>query len=177
MPTDSSAGPDTTVREFVISRTFDAPRALVFQAFAEAERLAQWWGPRGFEIHVSKLEFRPGGVFHYRMAGPNGHEMWGRLLYREIVPPERIVFVNSFSDPDGNLARGPFSPTPPREILLTVSLEERDARTTLTLRGVPINATAEERATFESMLDSMQQGFGSALDQLAAHLAKEQAAA
>ena len=166
--------------ELVITRVFDAPRALVFQAFAEAERLAQWWGPKGFTIHVSKLEFRPGGVFHYRMAGPNGHDMWGQFHYREIVEPERIVFVNTFSDPDGGLTRAPFGPsfeTYPLEVLNAVTLVEQDGKTTLTLRGAPINATAAERATYAGFLDSMRQGFGGTWDQLDAYLAREQAGA
>ena len=144
------------------------------------ERLARWWGPQGFEIHVKRLEFRPGGVFHYRMAHPNGHEMWGQFFYREIVEPERIVWVNSFSDPDGGLTRAPFGPafaTYPLEVLHTVTLEERDGKTTLRLHAYPTNATVEERATFEGFLDSMQQGFGSSLDRLAALLAAADAPA
>jgi uncharacterized protein YndB with AHSA1/START domain len=167
-------------RELVITRVFDAPRELVFKAFAEAERLAHWWGPVGFEIHVAKLEFRPGGVFHYRMAAPNGHQMWGQFYYREIVRPERIVWVNTFSDPDGGLTRAPFGPslaTFPLEVLNTVTLSEQDGKTTLSLRSYPINATDVERATFEGMLDSMQQGYGGTWDKLAAYLAKEQASA
>src|SRR4051794_25616045 len=161
--------------ELVITRVFDAPRELVFQAFAEAERLAQWWGPKGFTIHVSRLDFRPGGIFHYRMAAPDGQDMWGRFAYREIVPPERIVWVNSFSDEAGNLTRPPFSDPWPPEILNTVTLVEHDGKTTLTLRGGPINATEAERATFEAGFDSMRQGFGGTWDQLAEYLAREQA--
>src|SRR5581483_6879384 len=125
MPSESSTAPGLAAREFVISRTLDAPRELVFRAFAEADRLAQWWGPTGFAIQVSRLEFRPGGIFHYRMQAPDGREMWGRFTYREIAPPERIVWVNAFSDPDGNLARAPFGDTIPLEILNTVTLVEQ----------------------------------------------------
>ena len=166
--------------ELVISRVFDAPRALVFQAFTEAERLAQWWGPKGYAIHVSKLEFRPGGVFHYRMAGQNGHDMWGQFFYREIVAPERIVFVNTFSDPEGNLTRAPFGKSfgsYPLEVLNTMTFVEQDGKTTLTVRAAPINATDAEREMFESMLDSMRQGFGGTWDKLAEYLAREQASA
>jgi uncharacterized protein YndB with AHSA1/START domain len=167
-----------TEKEFVISRTFDAPRALVFQAFAEAERLAQWWGPKGFTIHVSKFEFRPGGVFHYRMAGPDGFDMWGQFFFREIVAPERIVWVNTFSDPAGNVTRAPFGESLqsyPLEVLNTVALDEQAGQTTLTIRAVPINATAQEHAAFQSIFDSMQEGYGGTLDQLAAYLARERA--
>jgi len=165
---------DSIDREFVITRVFDAPRELVFKAFSEAERLAQWWGPKGCTIRVSKLEFRPGGIFHYSMQFPNGAEWWGRFVYREIVAPERIVWVNSFSDEAGNITRAPFGETVPLEILNTVTLSEQDGTTTLTLRAGPITATEAERETFDSMHDSMRQGYGGTWDQLAEYLAKEQ---
>lgn len=177
MPANSHPGPATEGQELVITRTFDAPRELVFKAFSEAERLARWWGPQGCTIEVSQLDFRPGGIFHYRMALPDGHDMWGRFTYREIVPPERIVWVNAFSDPAGNLTRAPFGDTIPLEILNTVTLEERGSQTVLTLHAGPVNATAEEVATFEGMFDSMHEGYGGTWDQLAAYLAQERAAA
>lgn len=171
MPSDHGAPPELHDRPFTIARTFDAPRALVFAAFAAAERLARWWGPKGCTITVLKLEFRPGGVFHYRMDLPDGTAMWGRFCFREIVEPERIVWVNSFADADGGIARAPFLPTFPAEILDEVTLEERDGKTTLTLRASPIDATAEERAVFDGLFDSMTDGFGGTWDQLAAYLA------
>jgi uncharacterized protein YndB with AHSA1/START domain len=160
---------------FVISRVFDASRERVFQAFAEAERLAQWWGPVGCSIEVKKLEFRPGGTFHYCMKSPMG-EMWGRFTYREILAPERIVFINSFSDAQGAITRAPFPGFDkwPLEVLNTVSFEEQDGKTTLTLRGGPINATEEEVAMYRSGFDSMRQGFGGTWDQLATYLRSTQ---
>ena len=174
MPTDSNASPSPSAKQFEISRTFDAPRDLVFQAFSEAERLAQWCGPRGFAIEVKKLEFRPGGIFHYRMVASNGHDMWGRFVYRQIVAPERIVWVNSFSDSEGGITPAPFPGNFPAEILNVLTLTEQDGKTTLSLRGGPVNATPEEQQFFEGMFDSMRQGFGGTWDQLEAYLAKEQ---
>jgi uncharacterized protein YndB with AHSA1/START domain len=176
MPANSRPSPATHGQELVITRTFDAPRELVFKAFAETERLARWWGPQGCTIHVSTLDFRPGGVFHYRMALPDGHDMWGCFTYREIVPPEKIVWVNAFSDPDGNLTRAPFGETIPLEILNTVTLEGQGGKTVLTLRSVPVDSTAEEVATFEGMFDSMRQGWGGTWDQLDTYLAQARAA-
>jgi uncharacterized protein YndB with AHSA1/START domain len=156
--------------EFTISRVFDAPRSLVFKAQTEAQHLAKWWGPKGYEMLVAKLDLRPGGLFHYRMRSPEGHEMWGRFVYREIVPPERIVFVNSFSDEKAGIIRAPFAPDWPLEVLNVMTLTEDGGKTTLTLRGGPINANAAEIRRFNSFHDSMTQGFGGTLDQLGAYL-------
>lgn len=99
--------------------------------------------------------------------------MWGRFVYRDIQPPERLVFVNSFADQDGNITRAPFSPTWPLEIENRLTLTEADGKTTLTLRGGPINATKEERQTFWKAQQSLRQGFAGTFDQLAAYLARE----
>ncbi len=165
----ASENPD---RERVITRVFDVPRDLVWKAFSESERLLHWWGPKGFTMRVGTFDFRPGGVFHYRQQSPEGVEMWGRFVYREIVAPERIVFITSFSDAEGNLVRAPFSPTWPLEILNTLTLSEHEGKTTLTLRGRPLNATEAERTTFDDARDSVRQGLTGTLDQLADYLAR-----
>jgi len=163
-----------TGSEFVITRVLGAPRQMVFQAWTEAEHLGRWWGPKGFSISLIKLDLRPGGLFRYSMRPPDGNEMWGKFVYREIVPPERIVFVNAFSDPEGNTVRPPFAPNFPLEVLNTLTLTEQDSQTVLTLRGLPVNATAAEHQVFAAMHDSMQQGWTGTLDQLAAELTLQQ---
>jgi len=161
--------------QFTITRVLDAPRDLVWKAWTEAERLAQWWGPKGCKIRVVKLELRLGGIFHYVMQFRTGKEMFGRFTYREIAAPERLVFVNSFSDADGGITRAPFpqlGDTWPLEVLNNLTLSEQGGKTTLDLRGSPINATEEEFKTYAGMFDSMRQGFGGTFDQLADYLAK-----
>lgn len=173
MAAKRSAGvDDASDRELVLTRTLDAPREQVWKAWTEIERLKRWWGPKGFGMGIAKLDLRPGGMFHYSMRLPDGREVWGRFIYREIVPPERLVFVSSFSDAKGGITRHWLSSTWPLEVLTTLTLAERGGRTTLTLRAVPINATEEERKTFEAGIGSMQQGFKGTFDQLADHLAK-----
>jgi uncharacterized protein YndB with AHSA1/START domain len=171
---DAGASPatETQDREIVITRVFDAPRDLVFKALTDPERLKHWWGPKGFTWVSCKMDLRPGGVFHYCMRSPDGHEMWGKFAYREIVAPERIVFVNSFSDKDARIIRHPMSPTWPAEVLNTLTLTEHEGKTSVLLRGGPINATEEERKTFEAGFESMRKGFGGTFDQLAEYLAK-----
>jgi uncharacterized protein YndB with AHSA1/START domain len=158
--------------EFVFSRTYDAPRDVVFDAWTQAGQLAQWWGPKGFEMMKTSIDLKPGGLFHYGMKMPGGGEMWGRFVFREIVPPRRLVFVNSFSDADAALAAPPFPMPWPPEMLNRVTFEESGGRTTVTLRSIPINATDEQRRTFREGHSSMNQGFGGSFDQLDAFLAQ-----
>ena len=158
--------------EFVITRVLAAPRALVWQAWTQVEHLQAWFGPKGFTTPVARLDLRVGGVFHYCMLSPDGGKMWGRFVYREITPPERLVWVNSFSDENGGLGRHPFSATWPQEMLTVVTFAEAPGQTVLTIRWTALNASAEEQQTFDSNFDSMNQGWGGTMAQLEAHLAK-----
>ncbi len=166
------AARSTPVEDFVISRVFDAPRELVWKALTDPEHMKNWWGPKGFTVRFSRMEFRPGGTYHYCMKSPDGHDMWGKFVYREIVAPERIVFINSFSDEHGGLTRHPMSPTWPLEMLSTFTLTEQGGKTTFTIRWSPLNASAAERKTFDEGRGGMQQGWGGTLDQLKEYLAK-----
>ncbi|MEE3850188.1 SRPBCC family protein [Gordonia sp. LSe1-13] len=92
----------TADREIVITRTINAPRELVFEAFTEVRHLAQWWGPDGFSTTTRSFDFRPGGAWDFVMHGPDGtdHQEW--ITWREIVRPERITMLHGSSrdDPD-----------------------------------------------------------------------------
>lgn len=161
-----------TGREFVIERVFDAPRELVWKAFTEVERLKHWWGPKGFKMLSCKLDLRPGGLFHYGMQAPDGRVMWGRWVFREIVAPEWLTIIVSFSDEGGGVTPHPFAPNWPKEMLGTSTFTAQGGKTLLTTRTVAFNATDEERKTFEAGFDGMEQGFTGTWDQLAAYLAK-----
>ncbi|MCF6408437.1 SRPBCC domain-containing protein [Pseudalkalibacillus salsuginis] len=96
-------------RVLVLERIFDAPRELVFKMFKDPEHLKRWWGPRGWELPVCKVDFRPGGVWHYCMKCVDqnqgefyGMESWGKGVYKEIIEPEKIVYVDFFSDSEGS---------------------------------------------------------------------------
>ena len=158
-----------------LTRVVDAPRELVWKAWSEAEALAQWWGPKGFSTRVESFDFRPGGIFHYAIQTPDGGQMWGKFVYYEISPPERLIFVMSFADAQGNTARAPFSDTYPLEIYNEVTFTERDSKTTITMRGAPFNATDAERAGYAAMFKDMQEGTESTLDNLTDYLAKARA--
>ena len=160
--------------ELVITHTLDAPRALVWAAWTEPERLMNWWGPKGFTMRVAKMDFRPRGIFHYGLRSPDGHEMWGKFVYQEIDAPECMVFINSFSDEQGNLTRHPLSSTWPLEVMNQMTLSEQAGRTTLTLQGGPYSATEVERKTFAEAHNSIRQGFAGTFDQLTNYLAEIQ---
>ncbi len=158
-----------------LTRVVDAPRDLVWKAFSDAKALAQWWGPKDCTTRVEKLDFRPGGVFLYAIQTPDGGQMWGKFVYRDIVPPERLVFMLSFADAEGNTTRAPFSATHPLEILSDVTFTEQDGKTTITMRSGPFNSTQEERESYAAMLTDMQEGTNATLDNLVVYLAKTQA--
>jgi uncharacterized protein YndB with AHSA1/START domain len=161
--------------EFVITRVFDAPRDVVFRMWTEREHMLQWFGPKGFPLFECTIDLRPGGVMHYGMRMPEmGGELWGKWIYREIVPPERLSFVMSFSDAEQGVTRHPMAPVWPLETLSIVTFMELDGQTTVTMQGIPINATEEERAIFMQGRSSMQMGWTGTLDQLEAYLTKEQ---
>jgi len=160
-----------TTPKFVISRTFNAPLARVWKAWTEPEQMAQWWGPKGFTADVKTLDLKPGGLFHYRMQSPQGQEMWGRMVFREIVPKERLVFINSFSDPQGGLTRHPMAPEWPLQMHTTITFAEENGKTTVTVEWLPYEATETECETFDKGRDSMQAGWTGTFEKLEDHLA------
>ena len=162
---------ETKTSEFVISRVFDAPRELVWKCFTDPEHMRQWWGPKGVTVLTSKMDLRPGGTYHYGMKAPDGALMWGKMVYREISPPDRIVFINSFSDEDGGTTHHPMAPTWPLEMLSIFTFEDMpDGKTKFTVRWSPYNPTEEEQQTFDAGHDSMRQGWGGTLDKLQVYL-------
>ena len=133
----SSAAEIDESKEIVITRVFDAPRELVFRAFTDAEHLKRWFSPKTFTTAFAEADARPGGIFRYCMRAPDGKEFWGCGAYRELVEPERIVYVDSFTDPDGNVVDATYygmGADHPVESLVTITFEEQDGGTKVTLR-------------------------------------------
>lgn len=159
-------------QELVLTRTFAAPRSLVWKAFTEPAHLDRWWGPKGFATRTLALDLRPGGVFHYHMRTPDGSDWWGKWVYREVVAPEKLAYVLSFADEHGALVHHPGSPTWPLEMLGTLTLTDQGAKTLITQRLIPLGADPTELATFAGGLDGMHKGFNATWDQLAEYLAK-----
>ena len=163
----------TKTEDFVIVRTFSAPRDLVWSAFTEADRLNQWFGPKGFTREKSKLDFRVGGTHHYMLRTPDGAPMWGKWTFREIDPKTKLVCVSSFSDEAGGITVHPMAPTWPRLMLPTFLFEDAGpGKTKITVRWAPYEATDIELATFEAGRPSMNQGWNGTFENLDAYLAK-----
>jgi uncharacterized protein YndB with AHSA1/START domain len=156
---DAVASKPLAEREITITRVFDAPRALVFEAWTDAAMLAQWWGPKGFTNPVCEIDARVGGALRIHMRSPDGsvHPMKGE--FREIVPPQRLVFTNIAVDETGNhIIEG----------LTTVTFTEETGKTMLTLhtRG---SAVVEKAVPY---LQGMEYGWTQSIDKLQAMLAR-----
>ena len=158
--------------EFVTSRVLAAPRELVFDAWTKQEHLTKWFAPKGFDILSGKLDLRVGGIYHYGLRAPDGMEIWGKWIFREIKRPEKLVVIVSFSDRDGGITIHPGNPSWPRQILSTTIFEAQGDRTLLTLRWKPYEATELERKTFIEGKPSMEQGWGGTLELLETYLAQ-----
>ena len=118
MPERNSATAVADERELVINRTFDAPRELVWKAWTVD--MAKWSAPRGFTMPVSEGDLRVGGKWRAMMKDPGGKELWLGGEYKEIVPPERLVFTHAWDNEKGQ---------PGAESLVTVVLTERGDKT------------------------------------------------
>jgi uncharacterized protein YndB with AHSA1/START domain len=126
-----SHGHTTIVGQMLtVERLLAAPRDLVFRVWTEPEHLAQWWGPTGWTLPYSRLDLRPGGAWHYCLRGPNGAQSWGLATYQEVVPPERLVYTDAFSDEAGNIH--PSLPV----MSITLEFTELDGQTKVTSRTV-----------------------------------------
>jgi uncharacterized protein YndB with AHSA1/START domain len=154
MTTTSSVEGKTTRTELVLTRLFDAPRDLVFQAWTDPARLALWWGPSGFTNPVCEVDLRPGGAIRIDMRGPDGtvYPMTG--IYEEIVVPERLVFTAAALDAKGD---------PLLEVRNTVIFTQRSGKTQIVVRARMIRMSANG-ATY---LDGQEAGWSQSLDRLA----------
>jgi uncharacterized protein YndB with AHSA1/START domain len=93
-------------QEFIVEREFAAPQALMFEIFTQPEHLKRWWAPKPYTIPTCTVDLRPGGIWHYSMRSPEGQEHWARSVYREIAPPEKLVYTSTFADEHANPTEG-----------------------------------------------------------------------
>lgn len=127
---------EQTERTVWIARSFDAPRELVFSMWTDERHFSRWCAPARFEIVSSRSDARRNGVWWSTMRAPDGEQCKASGVYREVTPPQRLVFTYAHELPDGT--RGP-------ETLVTVTLEETDGKTLLSLQQALFD-TVEDRA-------------------------------
>jgi uncharacterized protein YndB with AHSA1/START domain len=160
----SSSSAPLTERTVTITRVFEASRDMVFKAWTDPTHLAAWWGPRGFTNPVCEVDLRVGGKLRIVMRAPDGaeHPMIG--IFREITPPQCLVFTNIVTDHAGTILL---------EGLTTVTLAEHgDGHAKLT-----VESRAVARVDYASrMLEGMEAGWTQSIDRLGEHLAKPLAA-
>ncbi|MEA3011089.1 MAG: hypothetical protein QOJ91_2781 [Sphingomonadales bacterium] len=157
---------------FQISRVFRADRGRVWQAWTDPAQFALWFGPRGSTCEVLSFDFRPSGYLHSRLDGADGSVMWGKNFYRSLEPPDRLVWEQSFSNAQGDIVPAPFPMPWPLRMLTTVTFEDEDGGTRVTLTWKPLDATPEEEASFASMMSSMNGGWIGTFDKLETFLAQ-----
>lgn len=123
--TDEAGAEPEADRTFVMTREFDAPARLLFEAYSRPEHIRKWFGPVGWPVTLCEIDFRVGGRFRFAMTGPSGEQNtpFGGV-YLEIVPNRKIVYDNGFHSPGAG------------RMVVTVTFDEKDGRTTLTMRTV-----------------------------------------
>ncbi len=148
----------TSDREIVTTRVFDAPRELVWKAWTDQKHVEIWWGPKGFTNTFKKFEVKRGGKWVFIMHGPDGVDYPNRIVFEEVVKPERLVYAHS-GDTDND----------PAQFHTTVTFAEVKRKTQVTMRAV--FPTAEQRDLVVTKYGAVE-GAKQTLDRLEAHLKK-----
>lgn len=150
------------VSDLVISRTFDSPRECVWKAWTDAEQVKRWWGPKGFLTRFAQIDLQVGGTSLYCTRSPEGNDYWSTGTFREIIPFERIVVTDSFTDEKGDVIPASYYGMPgdnwPLELLVTLTFSNARGRTKLTLRhagfhsaDVQVQAGAGWKESFDKL--------------------------
>ena len=161
----------TTVEPTILTREFNAPKQLVFDAWTQVEHLKNWMFPfKGFTCEYVTADIKPGGSSLHKMIAPNGYEMWLLTKYEEVNPPESLVFRQYNSNEAGDILPNPQMPNWPKELRTTIKLEEVGGKTKLQLIWQPIRPTKEEADTFEASRSEHGKGWGGGLEQLDVYL-------
>jgi len=142
-------------QEFVITRVFDAPRALVFKAYTDPDRIRDWWGPQRFINTVDTMDVRPGGIWRIVQRDADGNEYAFHGVYHEVRPPAQLVGTFEFEGAPGHVS------------LDTVTFEEHDGRTTLVEKSV--FQSVEDRD--EMLKEGVEEGVIETMDRFADLLA------
>lgn len=156
--------------EYVLERTFDASRPLVWRAWTDPEVLASWYGP-GVETIIHEFDHRPGGVWLNEMKWGEKSDL-SKISFKEVVPEEKMVWHHSSTDADWNVVSNPMMTDWPRVLLATVTFQDAGAGTIVRLTMVPVDATDAEIACFAGAMAGMNGGWGKGFDMMAEILAE-----
>jgi uncharacterized protein YndB with AHSA1/START domain len=147
----------TADREIVFTRLLDTPRERVFDAFTDPRQVGHWFGPTGFTLTIHEMDVRPGGVWRFIMHGPDGVDWPNRVLYHEVVRPERLVYDHG----DGEDSD--------RDFHVTITFADEGDRTRLTMRSLFPTAAARDYVVREV---GAIEGGNQTLDRLTTYLAQ-----
>lgn len=162
------------VEPTILTREYDAPIALVFEAWTKVEHMTKWMVPMpGVTCEFTRADIQAGGSSLHKMVMPNGFEMWLLSQYIEFVEPHTVVFIQSVSNEQGEIMPSPQMPNWPKEMKTTVKLEENGSQTKLQLIWEPVNATPEEIAAFDASRSQHGAGWGTGLDSLGRYLSTQ----
>jgi uncharacterized protein YndB with AHSA1/START domain len=138
-------------REIVMERVFAAPRELVFKAYTDPNLIPKWWGPRYLTTIVDKMEVKVGGVWRFVQRDADGNEYAFNGAYREILPPDRLSYTFEFEGMPGHI------------VLETVTFEERDSKTKVT-----VTSLFQSKEDLDGMIQSgMEEGANDSQERLA----------
>lgn len=161
------------VEPTILTREYDAPIQLVYDAWIQTEHLKNWQFPqKGFICEYVSTDIKSGGSTHHKMIAPNGFEMWLLTKYEELKPPENLVFRQYISNEAGDILPNPQIPNWPKELRTTIKLKEIGNKTKLQLIWQPINPTKEEADAFEASRPDHDKGWGGGLDMLINYLSE-----
>ncbi|KZL03674.1 MULTISPECIES: SRPBCC domain-containing protein [unclassified Pseudovibrio] len=159
---------------YVLERTFNAPRELVWRTWTEPDLISRWYGPN-VESIVHQLDVKQGGLWLHEMKwGDNSN--FQRVEYTEVSKPSKLVWLHATSDADWNVIASPMMQDWPRVLLTTVTFEQDGDQTKMRLTWVPHDATEAEIACFEAAIGGMNQGWNAGmglLEELLAELQSE----
>jgi len=153
------------LQTLTLSRIVNASRDKVFKAWTEPSQIMRWWRPKGFTCPSCKVDLRVGGTFLYCMRSPEGKDFWGRGIYQEIVPGQKLVYVDSFADETGNQispSTHGLSAEWPAESRITVTFADENNKTKVTLQHADLPNSAESemcKTGWNEMLDQLVENF------------------
>lgn len=156
--------------ELRIEKILNAPLARVYDAWTKQEHFEAWTGPKGFKSSVKEMKVEVGGGVHYKMINEQGYEMWLKATYLEIIPNEKIVFIEAMSDADGNFYKPPGMPDWPSHLNHTIEFEEFHGVSKMILTACGHETDEKGDAAFEMGKERMKMGWEAAFEKLADYI-------